>query len=80
MNKSEEFTFTRETNRDTMETDIGTGGMKCNGTTVLQAGFKKTNMKGIMQAYVILDKNDQDVADYFLDMIIKEGTINIQIR
>ena len=80
MNKSEEFEFTRNINRDTLETEIATCSIKCNGTRVLRAGFKKTITQGIMQAYVVLDKNEQDLAEYFLDMIIKEGTIKVRIQ
>ena len=81
MSNEQNFKFTREVKRNSLETTVSTRNVQKDGVKLLCAGFEKIPQKiGYMFAYVILDKDNVEVANYFLGMLEESGTILITIR
>ena len=78
MTSENKYVFEREIKRDTITTIIAFTPfiIKERKVKVLEAGLKKIpDRKGYMLAYVVLDKNDEEIASIYLDRLQNNGTI-----
>ncbi len=74
----EGFRFPRIVKRISMETDIATGNLIYKGVKVLDAGFNRHNHES-MEAYIILDQNDKNIANELLDILTRDGCFRIDM-